>query len=59
VLILTAMAFVPVSSIALARKISGIIGTFYGARLLKEAEAPRRLLAAGGIVAGITALALG
>lgn len=59
VLILTAMTFTPVSYIAPAREISILIGTFFGAKLLKEADAPRRLLAAGGMVAGIIALALG
>ncbi len=59
VLILTAMSFTPVSYIAPAREISIVIGAFFGAKLLKEADAPRRLLAAGGMVAGIIALALG
>ena len=59
VLILTAMSFTPVSYIAPAREISILVGTFFGAKLLKEAESSRRLLAAGGMVAGIIALALG
>src|SRR6478736_8287549 len=59
VLILTAMTFTPVSYIAPAREISILVGTFFGAKLLKEADASRRLLAAGGMVAGIVALALG
>ncbi len=59
VLILTAMSFTPVSYIAPAREISIVIGAFFGAKLLKETDAPRRLLAAGGMVAGIIALALG
>lgn len=59
VLILTAMAFTPVSYIAPAREISILIGTLFGAKLLKEAEAKRRLLAATGMVAGVIALALG
>ena len=59
VLILTAMSFTPVSYIAPAREISILIGAFFGAKLLKEADAPRRLLAAGGMVIGIIALALG
>lgn len=59
VLILTAMTFTPVSYIAPAREISILVGTFFGAKLLKEAESSRRLLAAGGMVAGIIALALG
>lgn len=59
VLILTAMSFTPVSYIAPAREISILIGTFFGAKLLKEADAPRRLFAAGGMVVGVIALALG
>ncbi|MBI2517541.1 MAG: EamA family transporter [Opitutae bacterium] len=59
VLILTAMRFTPVSYIAPAREISIVIGAFFGAKLLKEADAPRRLLAAAGMAAGIIALALG
>jgi drug/metabolite transporter (DMT)-like permease len=59
VLILTAMSFTPVSYIAPAREISILIGTFFGAKLLKEADARRRLLAAGGMVLGVVALALG
>lgn len=59
ILILTAMTFTPVSYIAPAREISILIGTFFGAKLLKEADAPRRLLAAGGMVVGVIALALG
>ncbi len=59
VLILYAMSFTPVSYIAPAREVSILIGTFFGARLLKESDAPRRLLAAAGMVLGVIALALG
>lgn len=59
ILILTAMAFTPVSYIAPAREISILVGAFIGAKLLQEADAQRRLLAAGGMVAGVIALALG
>jgi drug/metabolite transporter (DMT)-like permease len=59
VLILTAMTFTPVSYIAPAREISILIGTLFGAKLLKEADAGRRLLSALGMVVGIIALALG
>jgi drug/metabolite transporter (DMT)-like permease len=59
ILILTAMTFTPVSYIAPAREISILIGTFFGAHLLKEADARRRLLAAAGMVLGVIALALG
>ena len=57
---IAAVAWLLVASDALALSFSSIvIGAFFGARLLKEADAPRRLLAAGGMVAGIIALALG
>jgi len=59
VLILTAMSFTPVSYIAPAREISIVVGAFLGAKLLGEADARRRLLAAGAMAAGIVALALG
>lgn len=59
ILILTAMTFTPVSYIAPAREISILIGTFFGAKLLKEGDARRRLLAAAGMVIGVIALALG
>jgi drug/metabolite transporter (DMT)-like permease len=59
VLILTAMTFTPVSYIAPAREISILVGTLFGAKLLKEADAGRRVIAAVGMVVGIVALALG
>jgi hypothetical protein len=39
--------------------VSILIGAFFGATLLREPDAPRRLAAAGAMVAGIVALALG
>ena len=59
VLILTAMSFTPVSYIAPAREISIVIGAFFGAKFLKEADGRRRLLAAAGMTICIIALALG
>ncbi|HWA27590.1 MAG TPA: DMT family transporter [Lacunisphaera sp.] len=59
VLILTAMVFTPVSYIAPAREISIVIGALFGAHLLREGDATRRLVAAGGMVAGIIALVAG
>lgn len=59
ILILTAMVFTPVSYVAPAREISIVIGAFMGARLLKERDSRRRLLAAVAMAAGIIALALG
>ncbi len=59
ILILTALAFSPVSYIAPAREISILIGTLLGARMLAEGQARRRTLAAIIMVAGVVALALG
>jgi len=59
ILVLTAMQFTPVSYVAPAREISILIGTAMGARLLAEGDAPRRLGAAGAMVLGVVALALG
>lgn len=58
ILILTAMTFTPVSYVAPAREASILIGSFLGAKYLKEADSPRRLGAAAAIVAGIGLLAL-
>ena len=58
-LVLFAMSFTPVSYVAPAREVSILIGTLMGARILSEGEGKRRLIAAGMMVAGIAALALG
>ena len=58
-LVLTALVFAPVSHVAPAREVGILIGTALGGGLLKEGSSQRRLLAAGAIVAGILALALG
>ena len=59
ILVLTAMSFTPVSYVAPTREISILIGTAMGARLLAESDAPRRLGAAGAMVLGVVALAIG
>ena len=59
ILVLTALVFTPVSYVAPAREIGILIGVIFGARLLAEGHARRRLLAAGAMVLGIVALALG
>ena len=59
VLVLTAMAFTPVSYIAPAREVSIVIGAFIGARYLKERAGGRRVWAAAAMAAGVIALALG
>ncbi len=59
ILVLYAMTLAPVSHVAPARELSMMIGAWFGARLLGEGAALRRVLAAGLIVAGVVALALG
>ena len=59
ILVLTALVFTPVSYVAPAREISILIGAAMGARLLAEGDVRRRLAAAGVMVLGIVALALG
>jgi drug/metabolite transporter (DMT)-like permease len=59
ILVLTALVFTPVSYVAPAREISILVGTVMGTRLLAEPDAPRRLVAAGAMVLGVAALAVG
>ena len=59
ILVLTALAFTPVSYVAPVREMSILVGKAMGAHLLGEGNAPRRLAAAGGIVLGVKALAVG
>ena len=59
ILVLTALAFTPVSYIAPAREVSIVIGAFLGARVLKEAQGARRIWAAAAMAVGILALAVG
>jgi drug/metabolite transporter (DMT)-like permease len=59
ILVLTALSFTAVSYVAPAREVSILIGTFLGAKYLKEVDARRRLWAAAAMVLGIMALALG
>ena len=59
ILVLSALVFTPVSYVAPAREISILIGVLMGASLLAEGDVRKRLFAAGAMVLGITALALG
>jgi len=59
ILVLTALAFTPVTYVAPAREISILIGTAMGTRLLAEGDAARRLVGAGAMVMGLMALAMG
>jgi drug/metabolite transporter (DMT)-like permease len=58
-LVLTALVFTPVSYVAPTREISILLGTLLGARLLAEGQGARRLVAAGVMVLGVVALAVG
>lgn len=59
ILILTAMSFTPLSSVAPAREISILIGAVLGARFLGEKHTTRRMIAAGLMVCGVVLLAFG
>ncbi len=58
-MVLAALTLAPVSYVAPAREVSILVGALLGARLLREADARRRMLGAAAIVAGVFALALG
>ena len=58
-LVLIALRLSPVSYVAPAREISIVLGAAFGARLLREGDAGRRLSGASAIVVGVLALALG
>jgi len=59
ILVLTAMVFTPVSYVAPGREISILFAALMGTQLLNEGDGKRRMVAAAGMVLGITALALG
>lgn len=58
-LVLIALVFSPVSSIAPAREVSVLFGVLLGRRLLGEGHSARRIAAAAAIAVGVTAIALG
>jgi uncharacterized membrane protein len=59
ILVLTAMVFTPVSLVAPAREVSILFAALMGAHFLREGDFRRRLVAAIGMVLGISGLALG
>jgi len=59
ILILTAMSFTPLSSVAPSREISILIGAVLGTKFLGEQHTLRRLFAAGMMVCGVVSLAMG
>jgi drug/metabolite transporter (DMT)-like permease len=58
-LVLIALTQAPVSAVAPTRELSIVIGVVLGGRLLREADATVRVLAAAAVVAGVVALAVG
>lgn len=58
-MVLSAMTFTPVSLVAPARELSILVGSVFGAVLLREGFSGRRLLGAVGMVAGVVLLATG
>jgi drug/metabolite transporter (DMT)-like permease len=58
ILVLYAMRIAPISHVAPARELATLIGTYLGARLLKESAAPMRIAGAVCIVAGVVSLAI-
>ncbi|HEX8101409.1 MAG TPA: DMT family transporter [Solirubrobacteraceae bacterium] len=58
-LVLIALSTTAVSYVAPAREISIVVGTILGARVLKEGDRRRRLVASAVIVAGVVTLAAG
>ena len=59
ILVLTAMVFTPVSLVAPAREVSILFAALMGAHFLREGDLTRRVVAAIGMVLGISGLALG
>jgi len=57
-LVLAALSFTAVSTVAPVREVSVLFGVLLGRRLLNEGGLPRRLTAAVAIVAGIVAVAV-
>ena len=59
ILVLVALSFSPVSSIAPAREVSILFGVLLGRKMLGEAGLGRKVTGAAAIVAGIVAIVLG
>lgn len=57
ILVLFAMKHAPIGHIAPMRELATLVGTYFGARLLKEQVTPIRLIGAVLIVTGVIALA--
>jgi drug/metabolite transporter (DMT)-like permease len=58
ILVLWAMKLAPIGHVAPMRELGTLIGTWFGARLLKEGVTPVRMTGAALVVGGVIALAL-
>jgi drug/metabolite transporter (DMT)-like permease len=58
ILVLSAMKLAPIGHVAPMRELGTLIGTWFGARLLKEGVTPARMTGAALVVGGVIALAL-
>jgi len=59
VLVLTAITFTPLAHVAPVREVSMLFGALLGARLLREKDLKRRLVAAAAMAAGVILVAVG
>jgi uncharacterized membrane protein len=59
ILVLVALTFASVISVAPIREVSVIIGVLFGGKLLSEGDLARRLSGAALVAAGIVAIAVG
>jgi drug/metabolite transporter (DMT)-like permease len=57
ILVLYAMRIAPISHVAPARELATLVGTYFGARLLRERAGPARIAGAACIVTGVLSLA--
>jgi drug/metabolite transporter (DMT)-like permease len=57
ILVLFAMKLAPIGHVAPMRELATLVGTYFGARLLKERASPQRLVGAALIVIGVITLA--
>lgn len=58
ILVLFAMKIAPIGHVAPARELSTLVGSYFGAKLLKERMTPQRIIGAVLIVAGVIGLAV-
>ncbi len=58
ILVLYAMKIAPIGHVAPARELSTLVGSYFGAKLLKERMTPQRVVGAILIVSGVISLSI-